>query len=165
MRDAINGAWLYGVVLVFMMVFISYIAITFNYSRVFQMKSVLITKIEQNQGVNENSLKGMGAVIGSYGYTATGNCKGKYLGVRSTKPSEYTISKQCAEDKFNYSSICLKRVVVSTSHTPKYYYKVGAFFGFSLPVVGQIYSFYVEGESNEIYYPSDISNITNSACL
>ena len=165
MRNAINGAWLYGVVLVFMMVFISYISITFNYSRVYQMKSVLITKIEQNQGVNENSLNGMGAVIGSYGYTATGNCKGNYLGVRYKKPSEHVISKQCGDTTYNNSSICLKRVEMSSTHTKKYYYRVGAFFGFSLPIVGQIYSFYVEGESNEIYYPSDISNITAPACL
>ncbi len=164
MRNSIAGAWLYGIVLVFMSVFIAFISISFNYSNVFQMKSVLTTTIEQNQGVNTNSINAMAGIIRQYGYTGTGLCKEHYIGISYQDLSQPRITKNCGQEPTGKQSICARKVRVASAKTTKYYYLVGAFFGFTLPVVGQIYSFYIEGETNEIYYPSDIGEIDQALC-
>lgn len=164
MRNAINGTWLYGVVLVFMMIFIAYISISFNYSRVYQMKSVLTTSIEQNQGVNPKSMQSMATVIAYYGYKNGGICPEKYVGISFADIDEPKINRECGQ-KGVVSSVCVRRITVNSTKTTKYYYRVGAFFGFDLPGLGNIYTFFVDGETNEIYYPSDDYRIESEACL
>jgi hypothetical protein len=109
----------------------------------------------------------MAGVISQYGYNTTGVCKDKYVGVSYTdinKDPPYRIVKNCGQEPTERPYICLRKVTVGSSKTTKYYYMVGAFFGFTLPAVGQIYSFYVEGETNEIYYPTDIGEMDQPLC-
>ena len=50
MRESINGAWLIGIIMTFMAVFIAYTAISLNYSNAFLMRTQMITIIEQYEG-------------------------------------------------------------------------------------------------------------------
>ena len=52
MRESINGAWLIGIIMTFMAVFIAYTAISLNYSNAFLMRTQMITIIEQYEGIN-----------------------------------------------------------------------------------------------------------------
>ena len=51
MRQAIGGAWLYGIVIVFMMFMIAYVSATLNYSRAYKTKTQVVNIIEEYQGV------------------------------------------------------------------------------------------------------------------
>lgn len=154
MRESINGAWLLGIIMVFMAVFIAYISITINYSRAYRMKTQMVTAIEQYEGFNEKTLARLEAIRNAYGYINLGPCElgenGQAIGVRdgivegSLTPSE----------RYNYCITRVKRPA-QDGEEDKYYYTIVVFFDFNLPVLGDLFKFNVSGETNVIYYPND----------
>lgn len=50
MRESVGGTLLLQIVLVFLVVYIGFMAIVINYGRVFRYKNAIINKIEQNEG-------------------------------------------------------------------------------------------------------------------
>lgn len=52
MRDAFGGLFMIRVLLVFLLVFITFVAVAFNYARAFRVKNKIIDVIEQNEGYN-----------------------------------------------------------------------------------------------------------------
>ncbi len=50
MRDAIGGTWLMGIVLVFVVLFSSFLAFAVNYSKAFKVKNEIINIIEKSEG-------------------------------------------------------------------------------------------------------------------
>ena len=56
MREAIGGTMLMQIVLVFLIVYIMFMAVVINYGRVFRAKNNLITYIETEEGFKEGIL-------------------------------------------------------------------------------------------------------------
>lgn len=67
MKNSISNVWLLGIVMLFILMFSAYIAVTVDYSQTFKLKNTVLTIIEKNKGV---SFK-----IGSA--TATGKVSGE----------------------------------------------------------------------------------------
>lgn len=153
MNKSISGLWLFSIVIVFMMVLIAYVAISINYSSAYKLKSTLVTKIEQYDGWNNSSKNELDTILHSSGYRQTGYCKrpednSKYIGVLNGNVSINPTTKQ---------SYCVSRSMRAgqSGGEDKYYYELTIFLGFNLPVLGDIYTFRVSGETGAIYYPKD----------
>jgi hypothetical protein len=151
LRDSINGAWLLGIIITFMAILIAYITIQINYSKAYEMKTKIVTTVEQYNGLNPLTLERINKIATSYGYTKTSKCRlnagdkivGILDGIVTTDPSAP-------------QSFCFNRETMpgdSTTET-KYYYSVEVFFGFTVPVLGDIFTFRISGETNAVYYPS-----------
>lgn len=152
MRNSIGGAWILMIVIVFMSILIAYIAISINYSNAYKLKSAMVTKLEQYDGLNNTSLNELEQIIRASGYRQTGSCirdgNNTYFGVLDGRITKNPRTKQ---------SYCIyrdKRNATDGSED-KYYYEITVFFGFNLPVLGDIYTFRVGGETGPIYYPND----------
>lgn len=50
MREAVGGTLLLKIVLVFLVIYISFMAIVIGYGKVFRIKNTIINRIEQNEG-------------------------------------------------------------------------------------------------------------------
>lgn len=153
MRDSIGGAWLLGIVLVFMSVFIAYIAITINYSNAFNMKTNMITIIEQYDGINPNSLAKIDSLMQGYNYRIKSKCpvpedNSTYIGV-----TDQIVTKN-PTDRQSYC-VYRERRDGEDGAENKYYYNLIVFFNFSLPVLGDLFTFQISSETNVIYYPND----------
>lgn len=153
MNKSISGLWLFSIVIVFMMVLIAYVAISINYSNAYKLKTVLVTKLEQYDGWNNTSKKEIDELMHASGYRQTGNCvvpedNAKFIGVLDGHVTTNPTTKQ------NY---CVSRVKRAGQNggEDKYYYNLTIFLGFNLPVLGDIYTFRVSGETGAIYYPKD----------
>lgn len=152
MRESIGGAWLLGLVMVFMMVFIAFVSISLNYSKVYILKTNMITVLEEYQGLNTLSVEKLDNLINSSGYMGRLTCSSKdydkVLGVTNKIVSVNPTNKQ---------SYCVTREVrdAQDGTENKYYYNVIVTFAFSLPVLGDIFDFKVSGETNAIIYPTD----------
>ena len=55
MREAIGGTILLYIVLIFLFVYIAFMAIVINYGRVFRSKNSVVTYIEQYEGFSEDT--------------------------------------------------------------------------------------------------------------
>ena len=74
MRDAFGGAFSIKLMLVFLMLYISFICVALNYARAFRVKNRIINIIEQNEGYGYDSSNDakinqeINAYLGSTGY-------------------------------------------------------------------------------------------------
>lgn len=73
MRESIGAAWIFSLVLIFILMFTGFVAISINYARAFQLKNVVANLIEENEGVPTTSASLENAIeyyIEQNGYTA-----------------------------------------------------------------------------------------------
>ena len=167
MRNAIAGAWLYSLVLIFIVVLVSFIAITINYNKTYQLKTQVVNIIEEDQGINSNSVKRIYGFLAAKSYRTTRYCKDvirengrEYLGITQGKVSELMIRGDGNKEKYaKPEEVCVSRTYFVSSYEGRsyvdYYYDVYLAFSFSLPVIGDIFKFTVGGSTNAIYYPID----------
>lgn len=55
MKDSIANVWLLGIIIVFILLFSAYIAITVDYSQTFKLKNEVLNIIEKNKGMTNNT--------------------------------------------------------------------------------------------------------------
>lgn len=152
MRQAIGTTWIMQLVIIFMLIFVAFLALTINYTKAFKIKNELISIIERNEGIKETADGSVG-LINNYllynNYTVQGSCEVGEYGGKDLNIN--TISEVIAGEKYSY---CVKKISTSTPTTPKRArYEVRIFFRFSLPIIGDLITFPVEGTT---------INITNS---
>ena len=61
MKEGIGGTFMIYVILIFLAIYITFVAVAFNYARAFRVKNKVIDIIEQNEGMEEadfNNLSG-----------------------------------------------------------------------------------------------------------
>ena len=85
MRESVGGTLLLQIVLVFLTVYIGFMAIVINYGRVFRYKNAVINKIEQNEGYAncesiESMVRGLG-YLNDYKVSYTTTSKGAIYSV------------------------------------------------------------------------------------
>lgn len=155
MREAVGGTWLFQIVIVFILLFSGYLALSVNYSRAFKVKNEIISIIERNEGVRETpAQEEINRYLGNVNHTVVGKCDeySTALGDSSTMAARtgiYCVEKICEEADREYSLTGIFKA----------HYKVTVFFKFDLPIFGDLFTFRVKGETNTIYNaPSDETN-------
>ncbi len=161
MRESIGGAWLIGLVITFMLIFVAYLTVMINYSTAFKTKNEVVNIIEKYEGISKNtSLPIINKYLANSGYNAQGKCgcvnKSYCYGVNIFETSASSISKAKKNNKYNY---CVE-FTVSSEKTG--YYNIELFLKFDLPVIGQIGNFKVKGETIKIKYPANYDGSKNS---
>ena len=157
MRESIGGAWLIGLVITFMLIFVAYLTVMINYSTAFKTKNEVVNIIEKYEGISKNtSLPIINNYLANSGYNAQGKCScvddndnSHCYGVSSLETTSTTISKASKNNKYYY---CVE-FTVSDNNTG--YYNIELFLKFDLPVLGQIGNFKVKGETIKIKYPAN----------
>ena len=164
MRDAIAGAWLYSIVVVFMMILVGFIAISINYNKTYKLKTTVVNLIEQHQGLNSETVDDISGYLSANGYTNGKVCRTlfkndnqKYVEINKGVASSVKIKK---DDKSTTpSQVCVTRSKFDLGKEGTaqldYSYDVYMFFSFSLPVFGDVFRFTVTGSTNAIHYPID----------
>lgn len=130
MREAIGGAIILKVVLLLIIVFNSYLALSVNYSKAFKVKNRIISLIEQYEG-HDRASNEINNYLDSMKYNVT----------NSKCPSGYNTGM------YGY---CYKQMNVAGKG---YYYKVSTFINIDLPILNLVFStpFRIDGETKMIY--------------
>lgn len=158
MRESIGSTWIIGLVMVFILIFSSYLALTISYQKTFKLKNEVLSFIEREEGLT-NTSGGAMSLINNYltnsGYHQKGVCPQYWLGIKnlSSTPSKGTDYEIAKGDNTKYY-YCVQRKNVRTWSNAKYY-KVKLFYKFDLPVIGDIVTFKVDGETNDVVMAGD----------
>jgi hypothetical protein len=164
MRESFGSAWIFGLVMVFMLVFSAYLALTISYQKAFKVKNEVLSIIEREQGVTSKTSsnpENWGAVqlINSYltnmSYRQKGACPegSKGIDTLDLNANYSNFHDGGGSDKFYY---CItKKNSGDGLRTSASYYEVKLFYKFNLPVIGDIYTFDVSGETNDIDFQYD----------
>ena len=145
MREAIGGTWLYGMVIVFIVVFSAYLAISINYSRTFRVKNGVVDIIEQNEGITGDTEKTLETFLDQHGHLVVGNCGS--ANTKAYKGAPYALMN-------GKPRLCAYKVDTprSTSAVPVYTYYVSVFFRIDIPLLGDLLVLPVSGETKDIYF-------------
>ena len=175
MRQSIGGAWLFSISIILMMFIIAYVTITIDYSKAYQLKDDIALYIEQYNGLNDESAK---LIVGrmkagkytsqvkcNEGYDTTtyyhggsydGNPFAHYWGL--TSYNHGTVHSNFTQDA-SQAYICIYKYEVikgsGTDSMSKVFYNVTTVFGFHFPIIGNVFSYRVTGETGVINYPND----------
>ena len=152
MREAIGGTWLFGLVITFIVFFASFLAISVNYSKAFNVKNNVVDLISKYEGNNCNARKKIGEYLNDVGYLVTGLCDTGY-DAYDLKGNKVTGSSR--------GYYCIKKDDTNTTtDIKKSYYRVMVFFKIDLPFIGNLTTFRIKGETESIYYAKDESSTT-----
>ncbi len=161
MREAIGGTWLTQIIIIFMLIFVAFLALTLNYTKAFKMKNDIITIIEEREGITNNKngkLNGSISLINNYleknGYTLLRACPEGSYGVSDLHSEAMNYIDKGQNTKRYYYCITKFRAP-STNYKGKVYYQVAISLKFNLPILGDLFTFEVTGNTEDITIPAD----------
>jgi len=146
MRESIGGAWILGIVMTFIVLFASFLAVSINYSKAFKVKNNVVDLIEKNEGMNTRAAEEIWDYLQSQGYILKGKC-------RNSEALGFDVDGVASNQ--NQSLYCVKRNKIDDTALDKTYYSVEVFFRLDLPVLGDIFTFSVTGETMSIYFANN----------
>lgn len=132
MRDAFGGAFSIKLMLIFLILYVSFICVAINYARAFRVKNRIINIIEQNEGYDSNNSSVTGQINS---YLASTGYHVDYGSVNSVS--------SCSQ--LEGHGYC----VVQMSSNPKYY-KVETYMTFKLPIINVDFPIAIRGETRRI---------------
>ena len=151
MREAIGGTWIYQLVIIFMLIFVAFLALTMNYTKAFKIKNDLLSIVEKYEGFSKKSIPIINNYLSSSGYTTSGSCLEGEMGSKDLKSD--VLEEVKPGEKYFY---CVSKTSTGTeTRIRRARYKIRVFFRFDLPVVGNLYTFQVDGTTIDITYSID----------
>ena len=157
MRQAIGTTWLMQLIIIFMLIFVAFLALTINFTKAFKIKNELINIIEKNEGLTEGNY-GTIYFINNYllnnGYMTKGSCEADEYGKNTLSLDDTSMPTGAVKgEKYYY---CIKKTSYYTTVYPnRAKYTIRIFFHFSLPVIGDIFTFSSEGTTIDLNYAVD----------
>ena len=139
MREAIGGALLIKLVMFFIVLYVCFLSIAINYSITFRVKNQIINLIEAYEGY-DLAQEYIDDYIANVGYYSAS------VGTFTLDGEDNSINTTCS-DGYCIEAIDVERDGVSVGK----YYKVTTYVTFSFPIIDNIASFPVSGESRVIY--------------
>lgn len=162
MRETIGGTWITQLVIIFMFVFVAFLALSMNYSKAFRVKNEVLDFVEKNEGITNNSIWFINNYLINSGYKTMGHCENGSYGVSELKLRDISYTRIDDSNKRRKYYYCITKVRSSaTNFKNRAYYKVKLFFKFNLPVMGDIFTFKIDGQTKDVIYPADGSCKTN----
>lgn len=151
MREAIGGTWIFSIVIVFIVLFTSFLAISVNYSKAFKVKNGIVNIIEKREGISDATVDEISDYLNNVGYLVYSGCP-DYVASQSNESAHGFEASNTNSRKFKY---CIARTEDTSGNIKKTYYKVTVFFRVDLPIMGEIFTFPVTGETKPIYFPKN----------
>lgn len=159
MRESIGATSIFALCITFIMLFTAYLAISVNYSKAFRIKSNIVSMIEENGRYDGDVQKEIENYIIAQAYTASGKCPESNS---LTDNNSDTVGNWGSATQINYtnpssdtSNVCIYRLEIKTNNDDidanKVYYKVVTFFKFDLPIIGNITTFKIAGDTKLLY--------------
>lgn len=155
MRESIGGAWLFGVVIVFIFLFTGFLAYSISYTKAFNVKNEVINYIEHSEGYSK-PLSDVETL--SYDERET-TVQGKVYNLIYATGYDFegNQGKTCPEPKTeNWKGVCVTKYCPTgtrgeaTHNTAYVHYKVTTFIRFGLPFLDISVTIPITGETRTI---------------
>lgn len=145
MRDAVGGAFMIKLLLVFLAVYTIFIAIAINYAKAFRVKNKILDIIEQNEGINTDNIDDKAKdQIKTYMNNINYNVINGYSDIKAR------VEDKCSGYYFidTDKGYCINKVSNSSDAS---YYQVRTFVTISIPLVRNLsFTIPISGETRKI---------------
>ena len=139
MKEGIGGSFMIYVLLVFLAVYITFLAVAFNYARAFRVKNKVIDIIEQNEGMSFTDISDSSTLgqienyLGQVSYVVAGIDR-----------------NDCPETEYEYINSERGYCIDYVPGTNGEYYKVKTFIKLEIPFLNFGFTIPVKGETRKI---------------
>ena len=142
MKEGIGGTFMIYVLLVFLAVYITFIAVAFNYARAFKVKNKVIDIIEQNEGIEDYNDISDNSVLGQINI---------YLGEVSYIVNGIT-NNNCKDFEHinDVRGYCITEYETTIDGISNKYYKVRTFIKLEFPFMDLGFTIPINGETRKI---------------
>lgn len=148
MREVSGSTWVFQIMILFILIFACFLALVLNYNKAYRVKNNMISIIETSEGITEKSLSLINNVLRGEGYNNTGTCpvnEGNWYGAIDLAGNyEPAVEKE----KYLY---CFKKY----KNPNDVYYEVQVFYEFTLPFLGAIGIFPINGRTDNFIGGND----------
>ena len=165
MKESIGGVSLFSIVIFFIFIFTSYVCLSINSSKAYNIRNELVNIIKNQGGVCTDSSSGNCAnfkeqIVDYFkeaAYRSVGDCnKGGNVGLDDSGWVGYSREGDLISDG-KKAAFCVKAISAKTNSelSNALYYKVKVFYRLDIPVISNIFEFSVMGETGRIYEPNE----------
>lgn len=175
MKESIGGTWIFTIVIAFLALFTTFVSVSTNYSRIYKIKDEVLTALERNHGINENSIATINAYMKGTGYSSTGKCPSDRCWYGFKTSGDARSYHKIGTGEANY---CITKYKVTSNsreenkiytdgpigHPPSAYYGVVLFFKLEWPILRSVFSINITGETSMIYMVQDYEYIQEGNC-
>ena len=152
MREAVGTTWIFQLVIIFTLIFVSFLALSINYSRAFRIKNEILSIMEKYEGVGDQEGQSI-SIINNYlrnnAYGVKGSCREGEFGALSLNDNslEY-VTSDGSKNTYYY---CVKAISTYTlAKQEQFRFNVRIFFRFNLPIIGELMTFSIDGTTMDI---------------
>lgn len=129
MKEAVGGTFMIYVLLIFLAVYITFVAVALNYAKAFRVKNSVIDIIEQNEGMDESDFNAREGNINT-GVTGQINAKLKDYNYYVSL-SDKEVTKYCGDREHHFGlGYCISN---KTNDIGREYYQVVTFVQIKFP--------------------------------
>lgn len=140
MKATSESTWTFQMIILFMLIFAAFLALTLQYSKAYSVKNRLLTIIEKHEGVTPASIDIMNSYAREKSYTTKAYCPEGWYGAL-TDSNEIVVADGGMQ--YNY---CYKK---NRTENGYYYYDLILFYRFNLPVIGSIGLYQIKGSTKQ----------------
>ena len=140
MREVSGSTWVFQLMIFFILIFACFLSLVISYSKAYRIKNEMLSIIEEYEGISATSENIINNYLRGEAYRTLGTCPEGWYGVDiyGDGPGEAD-----GNTEYNY---CFTYSYNNARHI---YYEVLVFYKFSLPVIGDIITFRIEGVSED----------------
>lgn len=143
MREAFGGAFTIKLMLIFLAIYIAFIAVALNYAKAFRVKNKIIDIIEQNEGIDSYIDTKEGSVIGDINSYL--NTVSYYVNLANIKNNN-TENINCYDRGY-----CIEETSgTTTDGVTSKYYKVTTYININFPFFKLNFNIPITGETRKI---------------
>ena len=152
MREAVGTTWIFQLVIIFTLIFVSFLALSINYSRAFRIKNEILSIMEKYEGVGDQEGQSI-SIINNYlrnnAYGVKGACReGEFGSLSLNDHSLEYVNDFNSNNRYFY---CVKAIPTYTlAKQEQYRFNVRIFFKFNLPIIGELMTFSIDGTTMDI---------------
>lgn len=138
MKEAIGNAFLFNIVIVFVVIFIAFLVGSLSYTKAFKVKNRIVSIIEENETYNNSSVRDeIDGALGTIGYRVNKN---------GIQKCDVRNEKNAVNKTSNYR-YCIYEYQTSRGK----YYGVVAYMYFDIPLISEVLEIPIYGETKIIY--------------
>jgi len=145
MRESIGSTWILQLVIVFILLFVSFLTLSLSYSKSYKTKNEMLSIIEKYEGLTSNSVKLINNYLDYNAYNAKGKCPDStWYGQTNISASNGVLEPAATNEKYYY---CVKKRFANKNY---YFYEVKVFLSFNLPALGNFATFTISGSTADV---------------
>lgn len=173
MRESIGSTWIFQLVIIFILIFVSFLILSLTYSKAYKNKNEILNIIEKSEGVTSNTVGIINNYLHQNGYSIKYRCpsNGEWLGATdltdnslervldNNKDYYYCVRRRSAnriDQSSSKKNLNDQKRSTKMSRVKKVYYEIKIFFRFNIPILETLNTFTIDGTTNDIFETNDL---------